>query len=303
MDEARVEEAPPEDVPVEVDLERVEADDGRELAVTRVRAPPASADRPPAVLVHGNFSNRGFWLTDDDGGLGPYLARAGYDVWIPELRGHGRSPKEPDFAAITAGDHVRRDLPAVQQAVDEGAGEPAAWVAHSAGGLFVLGALARGWLDPDAVAAVAVFGTQVDRGEAYLENRLVAGAFKGALGLLGRFPAPLLGMGPEPEPAAEMQELVDWKSDWADRSGASYRDGLADLAVPVRAYAGTGDEQDPPEGCSLLLDEVGSPERSFVLLGEAEGWSRDYGHAEMVASSAAAEEVWPDLRAWLDEHA
>jgi hypothetical protein len=176
-------------------------------------------------------------------------------------------------------------------------------VGHSAGGLFVLGALAGGWLDGDAIRAVALFGTQIDRGEAYLENRWVARAAKAALHLVGTLPAPTLGLGPEPEPAGEMKQLVDWKRQWANRSGVSYRDGPADLDVPVRAYAGAADEQDPPEGCRILWEAIGSEGKSFQLLGEAEGFGRDYGHAEMVASRAAADEVWPDLLAWLDEQA
>lgn len=288
---------------VEATVHWVASDDGARLAVTRVQAEGAPGGTP-AVLVHGNYAHRGFWLTDDGGGLAPYLARAGYDVWVPELRGHGLSPKAEEFAGVTAEDHTRRDLPAVQEAVAEATGSEAVWVAHSAGGLYLLGALGRGWLDPEEVRAVAVFGTQIDRGEAYLENRLVGGAVKGLLDLLGYLPAPRLGMGPEVEPAGEMKELIDWKArGWVDGEGVSYRDGLAGLDVPVRAYAGAADSDDPPEGCRMLLEEVGSSETSFVLLGEDGGFGRDYGHAEMVASSAAAEEVWPDLRGWLDEQA
>lgn len=276
-----------------------EAGDGRDLAVVRLRAREGPSEAP-VVLVHGNYTHRAFWMTSDGFGLGPYLARRGPDVWIPELRGHGLSPKGEGFEGFTAEDHARRDLPAVQEAVRARTEGSAVWVGHSAGGLYLLGALSRGWIDPEEVGAAAVFGTQIDRGEEYLRYRPVAGAVKAVLDLLGYLPAPRLGLGPEVEPAGEMKELVDWKREgWVDRSGASYREGLADLEVPFRAYAGAGDDQDPPEGCRALHEDVGSPEKSFVLLGEAEGWSRDYGHAEMVASKAAAEEVWPDLGDWI----
>lgn len=55
-----------------------------ELAVTRL----GLADEPqargvPVVLLHGSFSNRRFWYSPKGVGLGAYLARAGFDVWIP----------------------------------------------------------------------------------------------------------------------------------------------------------------------------------------------------------------------------
>lgn len=291
--------------PVQAEVQRRETLDGETLALTRVRARDREAARGPAVLVHGTYANRSFWMRDEDVGLAPFLAREGFDVWVPELRGHGRSPKPDDFAAVTAEDHIRRDLPTVQRAVREEGDRAPVWVGHSAGGLYLLAALSRGWIDPGDVAAVAVFGTQLSEGEAYLENRWIAGAIQGLVGLLGRLPSPWLGLGPEVEPAGEVNELIDWKKAgrWADRSGVSYREGLADLDVPLRAYAGADDTTDPPEGCRRLFEAVGSGAKSFQLLSEGEGFARDYGHVDMIASRAASRDVWPDLRAWIAEQA
>lgn len=288
---------------VEAVIHWAATDDGERLALTRIQAGDAGGEAP-VVLVHGNFTHRGFWVTPDGFGLGPYLARRGHDVWVPELRGHGLSPKGPGFSDFTAEDHVRRDLPAVHRAVSAAGGSRPVWVGHSAGGLYLLGALSRRWIDPGEVQAAAVFGTQIAHGEAYLRYRPVARAAKAVLDLLGYLPAHRLGLGPEAEPAAEMKELVDWKKDgWVDRSGTPYREGLADLGVPLRAYAGAGDHRDPPEGCRELYEAVESPAKSFQLLGEAQGFSRDYGHAGMVASRAASKEVWPDLEAWIADQA
>ncbi|MFH7617701.1 alpha/beta hydrolase, partial [Pseudomonas syringae pv. tagetis] len=61
-----------------------------ELVATRL----GLVDQPdgrglPAMLLHGSFSNRRFWYSPKGVGLGPYQARAGYDVWIPQMRRHG----------------------------------------------------------------------------------------------------------------------------------------------------------------------------------------------------------------------
>jgi pimeloyl-ACP methyl ester carboxylesterase len=63
------------------------------------------ADGPVVVLVHGLGGSAEDWLN-----LAPYLTRAGYRVYIPDLFGYGRSPKPADFsysvrdqAAVVAG--------------------------------------------------------------------------------------------------------------------------------------------------------------------------------------------------------
>jgi len=51
------------------------------------------ADGPVAVLVHG-LGGR----SEDWGKLAPYLARAGYRVYLPDLPGYGQSDKPADFS-------------------------------------------------------------------------------------------------------------------------------------------------------------------------------------------------------------
>jgi pimeloyl-ACP methyl ester carboxylesterase len=51
------------------------------------------ADGPAVVLVHGLGGN-----TEDWRELAPYLAKAGYRVYLPDLPGYGRSEKPADFS-------------------------------------------------------------------------------------------------------------------------------------------------------------------------------------------------------------
>ena len=54
-----------------------------ELALTRLgQAGSEHARGVPVVLLHGSFSNRRFWYSPKAIGLGPHLARCGFDVWI-----------------------------------------------------------------------------------------------------------------------------------------------------------------------------------------------------------------------------
>ena len=85
-----------------------------EIAVTRLGMADASAPRGvPVILLHGSFSNRRFWFSPKGLGLGAYLTRLGFDVWIPEMRGHGLSQRNLAYRHNRVSDYVRYDLPAI----------------------------------------------------------------------------------------------------------------------------------------------------------------------------------------------
>jgi len=294
--------------PVEAEVTWIPAPGGAEIALTRV---PPSAGRPegephgtPVLLVHGNFSNRGFWLSPRGIGLAPFLSERGYDAWIVELRGHGLSPRDASFPGVTAEDHILRDLPAAVAHVRGETARPLFLAGHSAGGIFVASLLGSGRVPEDHFAGAALFGAQIDLGEGYLKVPPLAWLAEGLLRRLGRFPAPRFGLGPEPEPAGEMLEFIRWKKRggrWEDSRGVSYREGLGRVRLPVLAVAAARDPNDPPEGCRRLLEAFGGKDRRFVLLSRQNGYAADYDHIGMIVSKEAAAEVWPLLADWMDE--
>lgn len=135
-----------------------------ELVVTRL----GLVDQPdmrgiPVILLHGSFSNRRFWYSPKGIGLGPYLARAGYDVWIPEMRGHGLSARNQNYRANCVADYARFDVPAIAAFVCEQSGQIPHWMGHSLGGTTLAAALGGQYLGPHTAASVALFGSQVSR--------------------------------------------------------------------------------------------------------------------------------------------
>jgi len=236
-------------------------------------------------------------------GFGAHLADAGFDVWIPELRGHGLSPKGNRFSRITAEAQIRHDLPAIERLVRETNGRPLFWVGHSFGGMFILAAFAAGAVGQDNVAGLVTFGSQISKGDVYLKIPPVAWAAKTALKLLGYFPAPAMGLGPEVESAGTMIEIIRWKQlggRWTDSRGFSYWDGLAAVTVPILGLAAAADKNDPPEGCRMTLDRMGSRDKTFVLLGKSDGFAIDYDHVGMVVGKTAVTEVWPRVTDWME---
>lgn len=289
---------------IKVELRYIDIDDNTRLAISRIKPRIREPLPIPVILVHGTYSTRSFWVSDKGVGLGVYLADQGFDVWIPELRGHGFSPKGADFSKVTAEDQIRYDLPAIQDAVYTITESPAFWIGHSFGGLFILAALSVGWLEQSRIQSVVTFGSQISLGDRYLKIPPVAWALSAILWLKGDFPAPRFGLGPEIESAGTMLETIRWKKfrgTWANSQGLSYWDGLENISIPVMTYAAANDKNDPPAGCRKIHKRIGSTDKMFMVLGKDAGFSRDYDHVGMVVSKAAQKEVWPDLAGWLKD--
>jgi pimeloyl-ACP methyl ester carboxylesterase len=289
---------------LQAEVHWIRAGKDAEIALTRIPVQNTAHHGTPVVLVHGNFTDRGFWISQKGIGLAPFLAGSGYDPWVLELRGHGRSPKGTQFSRITAEEHIKEDLPATVHYVFGKTRKPMFLVGHSAGGIFVAATLSAACVNRETVLGAALFGAQITHGERFLKFPPLAGALGLLLRLLGRVPSKRLGLGPEPEPAAEMLEFMRWKrlgGKWEDSRGFSYHDGLASVTVPVLAVAAARDSNDPPKGCSRLLESFGSLDKQYVLLGREQGFLEDYKHISMIVSKAAAREVWPLLARWMDE--
>lgn len=117
----------------------VRTHDGWRLSLYRYPTRPR-AHRTPVLLCHGMSSNR--WNMDGPGrqSLARFLAWRGYDAWVIELRGAGRSTRPTLWNRKgydwTFEDYVQHDGPAALQKVLRQTGaEQVHWVGHSMGGM------------------------------------------------------------------------------------------------------------------------------------------------------------------------
>lgn len=138
----------------------------KELVVTGGRVPLAmvrkrlvangGGARAPVLLVHGFGQNRYAWHLPARS-VANHLARAGYDVFNLDLRGHGRSRRLGARPPRSVDEYVSEDLPtALEEILSHTGGRPAFVVGHSLGGLVGYAAAPR--LE-GAVAGVVAIGS------------------------------------------------------------------------------------------------------------------------------------------------
>jgi pimeloyl-ACP methyl ester carboxylesterase len=105
------------------------------LAMVRKRCGPAEETQAPVLLVHGFGQNRYAWHLPSRS-LANHLARAGFDVFNLDLRGHGRSRLLGARRCRGVEDYIREDLPAAVDEVRALSGARRVFlVGHSLGGL------------------------------------------------------------------------------------------------------------------------------------------------------------------------
>jgi polyhydroxyalkanoate synthase subunit PhaC len=115
---------------------------GREipLAMVRKRCAIKGGTRATVLLIHGYGQNRYAWHLPARS-FSNYLARAGFDVFNLDLRGHGRSRHLGARWPGHVSEFVKEDVPAVVEEIQRLTGpRPVFLMGHSLGGLISYGA-------------------------------------------------------------------------------------------------------------------------------------------------------------------
>ncbi len=276
--------------------------DGVGLALYRAR-PAEARSATPVLLVHGTFSNRAFFLGRHERGFARYLAGRGFDAWVAELRGHGRSGAAGRAAAWHFEDWIRHDAPALVGRVLEATGAPhLVWAGHSAGGIIGLAFAGLGHPRSAAIGGLVMVGSPAPTGLGIFQVPMAAAALT-VTRVMGRFPARLIGIGPEDEHAGIMRQWMRWNLSgrWHGDDGTDYFANCARVAIPILALAGAGDWAiAPPSLCEDLVDATASGDRTFVTCGRAEGFGEDFNHNRVLVSTPARREVWPLIADWIE---
>jgi len=299
------------------------------LALTR-RFQPSGATRSPVLLVHGFAQNRFTWHTSRRS-WATCLARAGFDVWNLELRGHGRSRTEGQLGAEAFSDYVD-DVVRVARALPR----RTFMVGHSLGGAAIYGATtvlhgtARAPLGTVGIGAVYGFG----QGNPFLKAAgvvthtlsehvpalskvqvrshaigKVLNRMYGLTDVIG-YTVPVSGWWPgsiEPEILEERLAVgFDWTSvrvwqemaRWAATGEFDYDEAWQSTDVPLFVVLGDKDHLLPPRDGRVAYDRSGSTDKTVLTLSN---WEHEvhWGHLDLVLGRLAPVHVWPRVEAWM----
>lgn len=303
--------------------------------------PPERARfREPVILCHGLGANRYNVDFADDGrgrdrsSLARALSKAGFDVWVLELRGHGLA-SVPGGARWTVDDQVEEDVAEAVQTVLAVTEAPAVlWVGHSWGGLLqVLFQVRQAPLAGRVRAMVAIgspftmrvqsflararplLRTWLDTADRPLPLRGLAWMLLPTLLFWPRWPrtwsAPLSPLAPgtvrrilasmtEDIPPGLLRQILEWIDNGylATASGEPDEAHFDRLTIPTLLVAGAKDHLAPPSAMAWLRDRAGD-EVTLKIMGRGTGCAADYGHGGLLLSDRAPDEVFPLVRAWL----
>lgn len=317
----------------------VKTEDGLILALRRVRAfgrvdAVAGVKRPAVMLLHGLASNhRGFHFRGRS--LAEWLAGRGFDVWLPELRGHGDS--QFHGRGWRFDDYLHYDLPAIIATIQHhSVSEKIHWVGHSMGGMLLM---SYGILNPTAPIGQAVAMGSALKFEAGSSNFAHLLKIRGAFDHLGIIPYRALMRGLAPavgralrvgapfqvwptnvEGLAHRQlyancfedipgTLLESLSGVLEPSGLRLDDGFGLLEnaskfpFPLRVLAASKDAQVSVEAVQNTAKLLGPAAHCIVIGPDSPGESRTrehYGHWGFMVGQHAEHESWPLIAQWLE---
>lgn len=318
---------------------RAHTRDGVSLAITRVRHADSSGrrSRGAVMLQHGLASNGGAFLVPQQS-FSEHLAALGYDCYVTELRGAGKSDVPKEEAGFDA--YVEHDLPALIEAVLACSGHAKlAYVGHSMGG--ILG-LAYGIEHADApFSCVLAVCSSLDyragknayqslnrikplaRLLPFIPFRALAQANAAVAGVGPAFPPEgmnfhrsnverdvlrhMLSTGFERIPIRLLEDLSrTFDAEGFSRASGSirYHELAARYAFRTLLVAGSRDVQCPPETVAATFALLtGCEDKHAVTLGTLHGHADEYGHFDPFVGKNARQEAWPLMTAFLDQSA
>lgn len=267
----------------------------------------------PIWMVHGSIEDGRIFYSNSGKGLAPFLAARGYDVFVADLRGRGKSTPAIDHKSNWGlAENLKEDFPAYIQKIKEIKGEqPQHWMAHSWGGVLQLAYLAR-YQPLAAVKSLTFFGSKRRINTFSLQKLFqVDIMWNGFSRLLvrkyGYLPAKKYGIGSDSESKLSHSETHHWvvAKDWRDwRDGFDYRMALQQTELPpLLSLTGANDRVlGHPHDVQALARETGDATVKVQVVGKAGGFMHDYDHINLLTHPDAPKDHFQTVVEWLKQH-
>ena len=264
----------------------------------------------PIFMLHGLIENGFIFYTEKGKGLACYLAEQGFDVYVADLRGRGKSLPAINSQS-TFGQHetITCDIALFLEKIQSINPQKMHLIAHSWGGVLISSFLARypNWLDK--VHSKTCFGTK-----RVVTAKTMEAYFK--LGVMWRYIAPILAkkngyfdakkfrFGSDSETKKSLEESITWviPGKWHDlNDGFDYYTAAQNITWPptwhltgISDYA-LGHQQD----VQLFIDECNNRNAKFSVLSKQAGNQVNYDHINILTHPNTVNDHFPKLALWL----
>ena len=283
-------------------------------AVLNLQRFSGAAPGPPVLMLHGAIENGRIFFSESGKGLAPYLARYGFDVFVADLRGHGKStPPINRTSRFGQTEAIIEDIPACIEAVRRLCGRaPQQWIAHSWGGVLFTSVLARFPEYTNLVESLVYFGSKrtirVWNIHRILKVELVwKRVCPLACRIAGYLPARQLRIGSDSETTKSYRQSAAWvRNDaWVDSDdGFDYGAAVKKVSLPPIWYIAA--EKDHalghPRDVRDFMESAGKQESRYTLLSRKNGNLHDYDHINILTHPDAVDDHFPQVLEWLRQH-
>jgi predicted alpha/beta hydrolase len=270
--------------------------DGITLRIDRVRA--TGPRRGVIVCLHAMMTDGRYFGARREGSFAATLAGRGFDVLVPDFRGHGRSrPPAAGRDDWSFDDLVELDLPAIiaTAATASACGpEELVVLGHSLGGLVATAALGTGRIPSPRLLLLPATAVWLHGPDGPRLRRAVMGVYRGVTALLGRAPIRALRVGTADEPATYVRQLTGWTiaARWTSLRGIDYLAAAQSITTPVLPFVGCRDWMCTPRDATDFVGHLASA-APLRVIGKMFGDAIDPDHFELFTR--------PELRPlWLD---
>ena len=267
--------------------------DGITLQIDRV--PAVGERRGVVVCLHAMMTDGRYFGARKPDTFAAELSRGGYDVLVPDFRGHGRSvPPRAGPDDWSFDDLVELDLPAIVAAAGCAPSE-LVLLGHSLGGLVTTAALAIGAIPSPRLVLLPATCVWLLGPDGPLRRRLMMTAYRRITSLLGRAPIRALRIGSADEAATYVKQLTGWTraARWTSLRGVDYGAKLETIETPVLPFVGAGDWMCTPADARGFVARI--PNAAPVrVVGVQHGDAIDPDHFELFTRSELRP-LWREL--------
>jgi predicted alpha/beta hydrolase len=263
----------------------------------------------PIFLLHGSIENGKIFYSKSLKGLAPYLAQQGYDVFVGDMQGRGKSkPAISHNSKYGQVDVIKTDIPAFLNKIKEIKGDvPVHAMGHSWGGVLLLAFMSR---YESNIISLVTFGAKrqiTARNKEYytlIYNWYVLGRI--LVALYGYLPAKKFKIGSDDEPKNHYKQINQWllakNGEWIDNAdGFDYGKALKEKTIAPSLFIAAQNDAvlGHPKDVKNLQNDVQASETEYWLLSKENGNLHNYDHINMLTHKDCSKDHFPKIIEWL----